>query len=91
MPKENNNRVYPDANHQPRHLAKFRKDEALTRQAEYDKLSLQEKIARLPVPGATKQRTRLEALVAKQMVAKQATEAKAAVEQQKKQAKKDNK
>lgn len=90
-PKLNNNRKYPDANHQPCHLAKLRKEDALARQAEYNKLSLQEKLARLPVPGATKQRARLEALVAKELVAKQATETKAAAEKQKKLAKKDGK
>ncbi len=40
-----------------------RKARADVRQAEYDKLSLQEKIERLPKTGATKQRARLRALV----------------------------
>jgi hypothetical protein len=90
-PKLNNNRKYPDATRQPCHLDRLRKEGAKERQAEYEKLTLQEKLARLPVPGANKQRARLEALVAKELVAKQATEAKATAEKQKKLAKKDGK
>lgn len=59
-PRLNNRRVYPDANHQPNHLASRRKSEAIERQEEYNKLSLEEKIARLPPePHAKKHRARL--------------------------------
>lgn len=58
--KDNNRHVYPNANHQPRQLANLRKQDALARQAEYDKLSLEEKIAKLPPePYSKKQRARL--------------------------------
>lgn len=58
--KENNRVLYPDANHQPKHKASFRKLEAIERQESYDKLSIQEKIALLPPePHAKKQRERL--------------------------------
>jgi len=44
-----------------------RRTRAEARQAEYDKLSLQEKLKRLPAePAATKQRTRLISLLEKQ-------------------------
>jgi hypothetical protein len=43
-----------------------RRARALKMQEEYDKLSLQEKIARLPKVGAKKQRAKLEALLEKQ-------------------------
>lgn len=66
MAKLNNRRVYPDANHQPNHKAKFRVDEAKERQEYYDNLSIQEKIAKLDTKlgvgvGAVKQRARLAA------------------------------
>lgn len=62
--KLNNRRVYPDANHQPNHKAKFRMDEAKERQEAYDKLSIEEKVAKLDAKlgagaGAVKQRARL--------------------------------
>jgi len=64
--RSNNRRVYPEANHQPCHKAKLRKQWALERQAEYDKLTLQQKLDRLPPePLCKKQRTRLLALLAK--------------------------
>ena len=89
-PKQDNNRKYPEANHQPCHLAKMRKEDSLARQVEYNKLTLQEKLDRLPIGGAKKQRARLEALVAKQLVAKQATEAKATAEKQNKSSRKES-
>jgi hypothetical protein len=80
--KQNNRRIYPDANRQPNHKAKFRQDEAKERQAEYDKLTFEQKIAKLPPePYSKKQRARLQALLAKQNapkpkpVAKESTEA----------------
>lgn len=64
MSKSNNNRKYPAANHQPFHMANLRKEDALLRQAAYDELSLEEKIARLPPePHAKKQRNRLLSLL----------------------------
>ena len=66
-PKLNNRRKYPDANHQPMHLAALRKKDALERQAAYDKLTLDEKIAKLPPePHAKQQRARLLAALEKQ-------------------------
>lgn len=65
-PKQNNRRVYPDATRQPRHLDALRKKEALARQEAYDKLTLEEKIARLPPePHAAKQRARLQTALEK--------------------------
>lgn len=64
-PKQNNRRVYPDATRQPRQFDAMRKREAKERQEAYDKLSLQEKIDRLPDTGATKQRAKLQALLDK--------------------------
>lgn len=69
--KQDNRRVYPDATRQPRHLDSLRKSEAKDRQAAYDKLSLQEKIDRLPATGATKQRARLQRLLEKKNQSKQ--------------------
>lgn len=64
--KMNNRRVYPGMK-QPAHKGKFRQDEAKERQAAYDKLTLQQKIDRLPPePHAQKQRARLLALQVKQ-------------------------
>lgn len=77
MPKKlNNDRRWPDANHQPCQDAKLRKTEALERQAAYNALSVQEKIAlldrRLGVGvGAVKQRARLAAQLEKQNKPKQ--------------------
>ena len=65
-PKLNNRRVYPDANHQPCHLARLRREGSKERQEAYDKLTLQQKLERLPANGAKKQRARLEALLQKQ-------------------------
>jgi len=65
-PKQNNRRVYPDATRQPRHLDSLRKREAKERQEAYAKLSLEEKLARLPAaPAAAKQRAKLTALLEK--------------------------
>ena len=64
-PKQNNRRVFPDATRQPRQFDAMRKREAKERQEAYDKLSLQEKIDRLPATGATKQRAKLQALLDK--------------------------
>lgn len=43
-----------------------RRKQAEARQAEYDKLTLQQKLNRLPANGAKRQRTRLEAAINKQ-------------------------
>jgi hypothetical protein len=65
-PKQNNRRVYPNANHQPMHKAADRVDRAQARQEVYDELTLEQKIARLPPePQAKKQRARLTALLEK--------------------------
>jgi len=72
--KLDNRRVYPDATRQPRHLDALRKSEAVARQEAYDKLTLDEKIARLPPePHAAKQRARLLALKNKKAQPKQET------------------
>jgi hypothetical protein len=64
--KQDNRRVYPDATRQPRHLDALRKSEAKARQEAYDKLTLEEKIARLPPePHAKKQRARLQVALEK--------------------------
>lgn len=71
-PKTNNNRRFPEANHQPRNMASFRKADAVERQAAYDKLTLEEKLAKLPPePASKKQRARLLALLEKQNAPKQ--------------------
>jgi len=65
-PKQYNTHKYPNATRQPRHLDGLRKSEARKRQEAYDKLSLEEKIARLPAePHAAKQRARLQSLLDK--------------------------
>lgn len=70
--KQDNRRVYPDATRQPRHLDALRKSDAKERQEAYDKLSLQEKLDRLPAePHAAKQRARLLSLLAKKAQPKQ--------------------
>ena len=67
MPQKlNNNRVYPDANHQPRHKFKFRVEDAKERQEYYDSLTIQQKIDKLDAKlgvavGAVRQRARLTA------------------------------
>ena len=62
-PKQFNSHKFPNATRQPRHLDNLRKEGAKERQEAYDKLSLEEKIARLPAePGAKRQRARLMAL-----------------------------
>lgn len=72
--KQDNRRVYPDATRQPRHLDRLRKEGVKERQEAYDKLSLDEKIARLPAePHAAKQRARLLALKTKKNQPKQET------------------
>jgi hypothetical protein len=66
-PKTNNRRVYPEANHQPRQLYSFRVADAKERQEAYDKLTLQQKLDKLPPePQAKKQRARLLSLLEKQ-------------------------
>jgi hypothetical protein len=47
-----------------------RREQSLARKAEFDKLSLKEKLARLPEGGANRQRARYLALLAKQEEAK---------------------
>jgi hypothetical protein len=69
--KLNNRKVYPDANHQPRHLANLRRQEAKERQEAYNVLSILQKLnlldARLGLGlGAKKQRARLTVLLEKQ-------------------------
>lgn len=65
-PKQFNTHKFPNANHQPRHKAEDRKMRAEVRQEFYDKLSLEDKIARLPAePEAKKQRARLLAALEK--------------------------
>lgn len=63
--KQDNRRVYPDATRQPRQFDAMRKREAKERQEAYDKLTLQEKMDRLPAEGAKKQRAKLQALLDK--------------------------
>jgi hypothetical protein len=56
-----NHRRFPDANHQPCHLASIRRQAAQERQAAYDLLSIEEKLSRLPPePACQKQRARLQ-------------------------------
>lgn len=70
--KQDNRRVYPDATRQPRHLDRLRKEGVKERQEAYAKLTLDEKIARLPPePHAQKQRARLLALKDKKNQPKQ--------------------
>lgn len=47
-------------------IREFRRKNAEARQAEYDKLTLQQKLDRLPANGAKRQRARLEAALNKQ-------------------------
>lgn len=71
-PKQNNNRKYPDANHQPRQKAFDRKLRAEARQEVYNELTLEQKIAALPPePHSKKQRARLAALLNKKTQPKQ--------------------
>lgn len=66
-PKQFNTHKFPDATRQPRHLDRLRKEGAKERQEAYDKLTLEEKISRLPPePHAAKQRARLQAALEKQ-------------------------
>jgi len=66
--KLNNNTKYKGMHHkQPCHLASFRKQEAKERQAEYDKLTIQQKLDRLPADHCEKQRKRLTALLNKEV------------------------
>lgn len=46
-------------------IKKLKQEEAVTRQIEYNQLTLEQKIERLPATGATKQRKRLLALMEK--------------------------
>jgi hypothetical protein len=72
--KQDNRRVYPNATRQPRHLDNLRKEGVKERQEAYAKLTLDEKIARLPPePHAQKQRARLLALKDKKTQPKQET------------------
>lgn len=62
-----NHRLFPGIKGKRPDKAKFRREEATQRQTEYDKLSLQQKLDRLPPePLCAKQRTRLLALIEKQ-------------------------
>jgi len=63
MARLNNNKRYPGGGRRP-DLRKFRQEEALVRQAAYDKLSVAEKLQRLDTLfgeglGATRQRAKL--------------------------------
>jgi predicted transcriptional regulator len=65
-PKQFNTHKFPDATRQPRHLDRLRKEGAKEREEAYAKLTLQEKIDRLPAePHAKKQRARLLSLLEK--------------------------
>jgi hypothetical protein len=65
-PKLNNRRKYPDADRQPRHIAHLRAQDLKERQEAYDKLSLEEKLAKLPPePLCAKQRAKLLAKIEK--------------------------
>ncbi len=65
-PKLNNRRIYPDANHQPRHKAAERKLKAEVRQELANELTLEQKLAKLPPePLCAKQRARYTAQLAK--------------------------
>ena len=71
-PKQFNSHRFPDATRQPRHLDRLRKEGAKDRQEVYDKLTLEQKIDRLPAePHAAKQRARLLALLEKRKQPKQ--------------------
>lgn len=64
MARLNNNKRYPGVRGRRPDLKKFRQEEALVRQAEYDKLSVAEKLKRLDTLfgeglGATRQRAKL--------------------------------
>jgi len=62
-----NHRLFPGIRGRRPDKAKFRREEAVERQTEYDKLSLQQKLDRLPPePLCKKQRTRLLTLMEKQ-------------------------
>lgn len=66
-PKQFNTHKYPNANRQPRQKAADRKMRAEVRQEFSDKLSLEEKLAKLPPePHAQRQRARYLAALAKQ-------------------------
>lgn len=65
-PKQFNTHRFPDATRQPRHYDRLRKEGAKERQAAYDLLTLEQKIAKLPPePEAKKQRARLQAALEK--------------------------
>ena len=73
-----NHRLFPGIKGKRPDKAKFRREEATQRQTEYDKLSLQQKLDRLPPePLCKKQRTRLLALIEKQNQPKEAPKPKA--------------
>jgi hypothetical protein len=62
-----NHRRYPGIKGKRPDKAKFRREEAVERQTEYDKLTLQQKLERLPPePLCKKQRARLQAQLDKQ-------------------------
>lgn len=63
--RRKNHRLYPGAKHRP-DLAQTRQQEAKDRQTVYDKLSVQEKLDKLPFDGAKRQRARLTDLLEKQ-------------------------
>lgn len=71
-----NHRLFPGIKGKRPDKAKFRRQEATERQTEYDKLSLQQKLERLPPePLCAKQRTRLLTMIEKQNQPKPAKEA----------------
>jgi len=72
MKKVNNNRKYPGESRPRPDNAKFKREEAAKRQADYDKLSIKEKLAKLdaklgPGQGAEHQRAKLMAELERQM------------------------
>lgn len=72
MSKLNNIRKFPGERGARPDNAKFRREEAAQRQAEYDKLTIKQKLAKLdeklgPGQGAERQRARLMAQLEKQM------------------------
>jgi|SRR5580692_732728 hypothetical protein len=88
-----NERRFPGIRGKRPDKASFRREEAAARQAEYDQLSLEQKIARLPPePFAAKQRLRLLKHLAKQSApVKDETPQSEAAESNKQQPKKNTK
>lgn len=61
--KENNIRKHPGESGPRPDKASFKREEAIERQTTYDKLSVEEKLSKLPANGAKKQREKLSALL----------------------------